>query len=245
MIIMAMLLLPLFSFAKDDVIDGFVARTYSNASRQIMPYRLFMPPGYTKEKQYPLIIWLHGAGGAGRDNVSQISRDQIPGTHTWTKAQNQAKYPSFVLVPQNPGPWVDRLDQLSSALMLVLEILESVKAEFNIDAERIYVAGQSDGGYGTWNLITQRPDLFAAAIPLCGGGDPKTAARIARMPLWVFHGRRDDVIPVNESRKMIEAIQKAGGHPRYTEYPNADHNIWKRTFNEPEIVSWLFAQRLK
>jgi len=94
----------------------------------------------------------------------------------------------------------------------------------------------------TWNLITQRPDLFAAAIPLCGGGDPAGANRIGKMPLWVFHGRRDDVIPVTESRKMVSAIQRAGGRPRYTEYAGVGHDVWKRAFAEPELVSWLFAQ---
>jgi len=208
-----------------------------------MPYRLFIPPGYDAQKQYPLILWLHGAGGAGTDNIAQISDDQIPGTRTWTQPDVQSRYPAFVLVPQNPGPWVEKLDQLSPGMRLVLGVLDSVRAEFNIDGARIYVAGQSDGGYGTWNVITQRPDLFAAAIPLCGGGFPRLAARIAKMPLWVFHGREDDVIPVSESRNMIAAIRKAGGRPRYTEYARIGHDIWERTFSEPQLVPWVFAQR--
>jgi predicted peptidase len=127
-------------------------------------------------------------------------------------------------------------------MLLVLGILDAVKTEFNIDDTRIYVAGQSDGGYGTWNLITQKPDLFAAAIPLCGGGDPVLAGRVAKMPIWVFHGRRDDVIPVTESRRMIAAIQKAGGRPRYTEYAGVGHDVWKRALKDPDLVRWLFAQ---
>ena len=127
-----------------------------------MPYRLFIPPGYDKSKPYPLVLWLHGAGGAGTNNRAQISQDQIPGTHTWTKPQNQAKFPTFVLVPQSPTNWIsDGVESLSPEMLLVLEILEAVRAEFNIDRTRIYVAGQSDGGVGTWNVITQRPDVFA------------------------------------------------------------------------------------
>jgi predicted peptidase len=229
-------------FAAEDNVDGFIARIYRTASGETMPYRLFIPSNYSSEKHYPLVIWLHGAGGAGRDNIGQISEDQVNGTRIWTQSKNQSKYPSFVLVPQNPGNWVDNLDGLTPEMRLVIGILDSVKEQFNIDAARVYVAGQSDGGYGTWNLITQRPDLFAAAMPLCGGGDPRTASRIAQMPVWVFHGRRDDVIPVTESRKMIAAIQKAGGRPRYSEYARIGHDVWKRAFAEPELVSWLFAQ---
>jgi predicted peptidase len=241
-VVLFCMMFSLCSFGADRTIDGFEPYVYRNAHRETMPYRLFVPRGYSSDKPYPLVIWLHGAGGAGEDNRAQISGDQISGTRTWTKPENQAKYPTFVLVPQNPANWVDRLDEMSPGIRLVLEILESVKTRYNIDAARIYVAGQSDGGYGTWNVITQRPDVFAAAIPLCGGGDPQSAVRIAAMPLWVFHGRQDAVIPVTESREMIAAIKKAGGHPRYTEYDRLGHDIWKQTFKERDIVSWLFAQ---
>jgi predicted peptidase len=223
--------------------DGFVARLFRNSARQTMPYRLFVPLNYKQDMQYPLVLWLHGAGGAGTDNRSQISGDQIPGTRTWTKPQNQTKYPAFVLAPQSPTNWVSSgLDRLSGEMFLVLAILEEVRSEFNIDPGRIYVAGQSDGGIGTWNVIIQRPTLFAAAIPLCGGGDSSQAAVIAKLPVWAFHGARDNVISVAESRRMINALQKAGGHPRYTEYGNVGHNVWTRAFAEPELVDWLFAQ---
>ena len=229
--------------AAQDVVDGFVGRIYTNASRQRMPYRLFVPPGYNKENDYPLVIWLHGAGGAGSDNLAQITEDQILGTHTWTRPQNQAKYPAFVLVPQSPTNWVSSgLETLSPEMLLALGITDALKAEFNIDTRRIYVAGQSDGGVGTWNVIMQRPNLFAAAIPLCGAGDPSQAFRIAKMPIWAFHGARDDIIPVTESRKLINAIRKAGGHPRYTEYRSIGHDIWMPVFAEPDLVGWLFAQ---
>jgi hypothetical protein len=118
------------SFAAEDDIDGFVARIYRNASGKTMPYRLFIPQGYSDEKRYPLVIWLHGAGGAGTDNIAQISEDQILGTHTWTEPQNQAKYPAFVLAPQSPGNWVEELNRLSPEMRLLLEILDSVKSEF-------------------------------------------------------------------------------------------------------------------
>jgi predicted peptidase len=228
--------------ALQDDIDGFTARIYRSAAGETMPYRLFIPPGYDTRNPYPLVLWLHGSGGAGTDNIAQISEDQIPGTHIWTEPRTQAQHPAFVLVPQNPGDWVERSDKLSPKMLLVLGMLDSVKSEFNIDVTRIYVAGQSDGGFGTWNLITQRPDLFAAAIPLCGGGEPRFASRVSKMPLWVFHGQRDDVVRVTESRNMVAALRKAGGHPRYTEYARVGHDVWKRAFTESELVPWLFAQ---
>src|ERR1700730_11303924 len=134
-------------------VDGFVPRMHKT-----MPYRLFIPPGYDKTQKYPLILWLHGAGSVGRDNFKQISGASLRGTHTWTAAQVQAKHPAFVLAPQSPGgAWARELP-------FVLEILDSLKTEFSLDGTRIYVAGQSMGGYGTWDFITTMPNLFAAAI---------------------------------------------------------------------------------
>jgi predicted peptidase len=228
--------------AAQNVIDGFVARVYRHGS-QSMPYRLFVPPDYKSDLPYPLVLWLHGAGGAGGDNRAQIRADQTLGTHTWTKPQSQAKHPAFVLVPQSPTNWVSSgLDRLSPEMSLVLSILDTVRAEFNVDADRLYVAGQSDGGMGTWNVIIQRPNLFAAAIALCGGGDASRISAIVNMPIWAFHGSRDKVISVAESRRMINALRRAGGHPRYTEYPNVGHDVWTHAFAEPDLVDWLFAQ---
>ena len=212
-------------------VDGFQARTYKT-----MPYRIFVPGGYDKTRQYPLVLWLHGAGSVGNDNFKQISEASLRGTHTWTTAQVQAKYPAFVLAPQSRnGSW-------TTELPLVLELLDSIKNEFSIDTTRIYIAGQSMGGYGTWDFITTMPNLFAAAIPLCGGGDPARANLIARIPIWAFHGEADPTVPVTESRNMIEAIKKAGGSPRYTEYRGVGHEVWLKAFQEKGLVDWLFAQ---
>ena len=199
-------------------VDGFVARVYKDQSQQAMPYRVFIPKGYDQSQKYPLVLWLHGAGSVGRDNLKQISSASRPGTHIWTTPENQAKHPAFVVAPQCPqsvGCWDDgRTNEPGPHLLLVLKILDSLRTEFSIDSERIYVAGQSMGGYGTWDLITKRPDLFAAAVPLCGGGNVALAAAIRKMPIWAFHGDVDPTVPVEQSRTMIAAIQKAGGNPR-------------------------------
>jgi predicted peptidase len=239
---MAFLVMTMTSLSQDKV-DGFTARVYKNNRREKMPYRLFIPANYDKAKKYPVIIWLHGAGGAGDDNLKQISEDQVAGTRLWTKPEIQSKHPAFVLVPQSIGGWasVSTLE-LSDEERLVLEILNSLKSEFNLDMKRIYLTGQSNGGFGTWDMISKRPDVFAAAIPLCGGGNPLFAASLVSMPIWAFHGDQDSVIPVSETRNMVAAIKKLGGMPRYTEYKGVDHDIWTRTFKEPGLADWLFVQ---
>jgi predicted peptidase len=128
-------------------------------------------------------------------------------------------------------------------MRLALEVLEHVKKTYSIDAERVYVAGQSVGGFAAWNLVAEYPQLFAAAIPVCGGGDETKASRLVATPIWAFHGERDEAVSVERTRNMIEAIRKAGGHPRYTEYKGMDHVIWERVFSEPELLPWVFAQK--
>src|SRR5215831_7400566 len=141
----------------EDAIDGFAARIYRNRQGQSMPYRLFVPPGYNKSEAYPLVLWLHGAGGIGTDNLKQIVDDQVPGTRIWTKPENLAKHPAFVVVPQSSDRWP------ASQLSMVPGILESLESEFPIDPNRMYVLGQSIGGEAAWKLVTDNPHLFAAA----------------------------------------------------------------------------------
>ena len=238
-----------------DMVDGFAARVYRSASGQKTPYRLFVPRAYDSTQQYPLVLWLHGAGGRGRDNRKQIEGDQVAGTRIWTGTDSQIAHPSFVLVPQSPGCWdttgwsancgqtaLTDSNTLSNQLQQVVAILDSLEREFNIDSKRLYIAGQSFGGYGTWNFITKRPEIFAAAIILCGGGDPKLAARASAIPIWSFQGDQDALQIVVSNRAMIDAVTQSGGHPRYTEYPGMNHKIWDRVFSEPELVNWLFSQ---
>jgi predicted peptidase len=212
-------------------VDGFVPGTF-----KAMPYRLFIPANYDKAQRYPLILWLHGSGSVGTDNFKQISGASLRGTHTWIAPAVQSRYPSFVLAPQSrSGSWIVDMQR-------VLDLLDAIKNQYSIDSARIYIAGQSLGGYGTWHYIEARPDLFAAAIPLCGGGDPSRAAVIAKIPVWAFHGADDPTVPVNESRTMIWAIQQAGGSPRYTEYKGVGHEVWFKAFQERGLVDWVFSQ---
>jgi predicted peptidase len=218
-------------------VDGFVARTYQRRPRETMPYRLFIPPGYKKSDEYPLVLWLHGAGGIGDDNLRQIIDDQVPGTRLWTKPENLSRHPTFVLVPQSSARWPQ------VHLSMVLGILDTVRSEFHIDPQRIYVIGQSIGGEAAWRLVTDNPRTFAAAIFVCSiAARPGRAATVANLPVWAFQGSEDRP-GVSASRDMIKKIRKAGGNPRYTEYAGAGHEIWNRVFREPDLVEWLFAQR--
>jgi pimeloyl-ACP methyl ester carboxylesterase len=124
----------------------------------------------------------------------------------------------------------------------VLKLIASLEQQFSIDATRLYLTGLSMGGYGTWALIEGNPKLFAAAVPMSGGGDTSKAASIAQLPIWDFHGTIDPLVPVQQSRDMIAALMAAGGHPKYTEYPNGMHDIWDTAYTEPALLPWIFAQ---
>jgi predicted peptidase len=224
------------SAMSQDKVDGFAARFYRNTYGITMPYRLFTPPEYDKSKRYPLVLWLHGAGGIGSDNLEQIVNDQVAGTHLWTRPDNVKRHPSFVLVPQSSSRWPDA--HLSTAL----EILEAVKADFPIDSNRIYIIGQSIGGEAAWTLVTDHRRVFAAAVFVCSIGASKSRANtVVDLPVWAFQGS-EDAPGVGRTREMIQAIRKAGGNPRYTEYKGAGHEIWNRVFKESGLVDWLFAQ---
>ena len=230
-----------------DSAGAFAPHTYSNARGETLLYQLFMPAGYDRRKQYPLVLWLHGAGGRGSDNQQQLKEGNSPGSTVWTEPGHQARFPAFVVAPQCPSytTWtsIDSEVKPTAQLRLVVELLGRLQSDFSIDAERLYVAGQSMGGFGAWALIAEHPSMFAAAVPLCGGGNEAHAARMARVAIWAFHGELDRSVRPERSRKMIAAVKRAGGAPRYTEYVGDDHAIWDRAFGEPELLPWVFAQR--
>jgi len=226
--------------------QGFVEKAHTNARGETMPYLLFVPEGYDKTKSYPLVLWLHGGGTRGNNLKLLLGHGDQHGIGFLARADNQAKYPSFIIAPQCP---INRLwgnsesDQPTAEMRMALEILDQVQTDYSVDSRRLYVMGMSLGGYGTWDAIIRRPTTFAAALPICGGGDPSKAALIAKTPIWAFHGDEDELVNVSKSRSMIAALKKAGGQPRYSEYKGVGHNSWERAFKEPDFSSWLFAQR--
>ena len=242
----AALLLPNRAFTTQGTV--FLSKIYQNSSGGRIPYRLFIPQSYDKRKKYPLLLWLHGGAGRGSDNLKQISGGNMIGSHVWTLPENQSKHPCFVVAPQCPENemWATiETAKSTGQLRLVLELLQDLEGTFSLDTRRFYVTGQSLGGFGTWSLISERPDMFAAAIPVCGGGDERAAPKLTKVSTWAFHGEKDEAVSVERSRKMVAAIRQAGGMPKYTEYKSAGHVIWDRVFTEPELLTWVFAQNRK
>lgn len=242
----AIILPAMAAAAYQPPLERYAARVHKNEKGEKMPYRLFVPKNYDPAQKYPLILWLHGARGRGTDNKRQISGANAWATTVLSSDENQAQYPAIIVAPQCPrrrlwDQW--STPTLSREFRQVMEILEALQQEFSIDEQRIYIAGESMGGFGTWMFIIKRPNLFAAAVPMCGGGNPSDVHKVVHLPIWVFHGKADRTVPVRRSRQMVEALRKAGGQPIYTEYPKVKHDVWKRAFAEPELIPWLFSQK--
>src|SRR6185503_7535500 len=180
------------------------------------------------------------------DNPKQIQGGNGYLIDFFTQAGSQTPYPAFVVAPQSAGGgWIERpflKPAPSRQLRMVVDLIGDLRRSYNIDDSRLYVAGQSLGGFGTFAIVAEFPKLFAAGVPLCGGADESKVLSIIKTPLWVFHGEKDAAVPVDFSRRIVAAIKKAGGNVKYTEYPGAGHNIWLKVVNEPELLSWLFAQ---
>jgi predicted peptidase len=221
------------------------AKTFTNARGESLPYRLFMPANYDRRKKYPLIVFLHGSGGLGNDNLKQLQLGNLYLIDRFTQSETQSRYPAFVVAPQSIGEgWVAANDRItpSRQLRLAVELIDELRRTYSIDSGRLYVAGQSLGGFGTFAIISAYPRMFAAGIPLCGGGDESKAAQYKGTALWVFHGEKDESVPVANSRQMVAAIKKAGGQAEYTEYPGEGHSIWTIVAKEPDLLLWLFSQ---
>lgn len=228
--------------------DGFIAGIHHGKNGETMKYRLFVPPGYDPLQPYPIVLWLHNAAARGTDNLAQISETNYLGAHAWTTGENSQKYHAFVLAPQasDTNGWSKpRGRETPPDLRMALEILDAVEAKYHIDRERVYVAGESMGGEGVWRALATDPHRFAAAVALCGYGETWEIPHIAKIPVWVFQGEMDPVVEVHRARDWVAELKKAGGSPKYTEYPDIEHNVWDIAFNEPTLVDWLFSHRRK
>ncbi|CAN5283023.1 hypothetical protein BH09BAC6_BH09BAC6_06600 [soil metagenome] len=220
----------------------FEARTFVNGKGDTLFYRLLKPLNYDPKKKYPLVVCLPYGGQPGTDKIRQI--EGAAAAELLTTDSNRKKYPAFIFVPNCPnGSGWGGIPNYPSVDTLVYKAISSLDKEPGIDVKRRYVTGLSGGGYGTWNFICTRPDMFAAAIPVCGGGNPKLASKIVHVAVWAFHGENDRNVRVSGSRDMIKAMKKAGGNPRYTEYPDKGHNIWENVSITPGLFDWLFAQK--
>jgi predicted peptidase len=200
-------------------------------------YLLYLPEGYDKNgKSWPLLLFLHGAGESGND-LAKIKKHGPP------KLIEAGKdFPFIVVSPQSERFGWD--PQTLNAL------LDDIVAHYKVDQDRIYVTGLSMGGFGTWALAAAHPDRFAAIVPICGGGNRSDARRLKDLPIWVFHGAKDKTVPPSRSESMVKALKAAGApEVRFTLYPEAGHDSWTETYDNPEVYQWLLqhsrAQRKK
>ena len=215
-----------------------------------LPYRLRLPAELAPGARYPLVVHLHGAGSRGTNNVAQLNMGPTQ-FDAWARKRGV----EYILVaPQCPAgqKWVDtpwgnishRMnDKPTAYLSMALDIVDDVIRKYPVDKSRVYVMGISMGGYATWEVLQRRPELFAAAIPMCGGGDDKLAWKIRDVPIWAFHGSADTVVPVCRSRQMVAALWSVDGNIRYREYPGVGHACWTSTLADASVFEWLFSQR--
>jgi len=260
-------------------VDKFLKRSHS-FSGTTLPYRLCLPDFYDPQQKYPLVLALHGAGERGTDNQIHINVHRM--ATSWADSANQKKHPCFVVAPQCPedNRWVDndwsegefRMSDIptSNEMLTVVDLLDSLTKEFSVDTNRFYITGLSMGGYGTWDMITRYPNMFAAAIPMSGGGDSTRVERIKHIPIWAFHGEKDSTVPVEGSRSMISALERQGleavythchkgdcsgmseeeiaaaiengARLLYTEWQGLDHVMWAQSYDYPYLFPWVFAQ---
>ncbi len=194
-------------------------------------YLLYLPPNYEAQTSWPLILFLHGRGERGND-LSLVQKHGLP-----KRLTDGDHFPFIIVAPQCPpgSYWTEELDALNV-------LLDHVIASYSVDENRVYLTGLSMGGRGVWNLAGRYPQRFAAIAPICAGAHPWAAQeRLGSVPVWIFHGGADPVVPASESEKMAEYLQAAGGDVRLTIYPGVDHDSWTITYNNPELYEWFLS----
>jgi predicted peptidase len=197
-----------------------------------LKYLLYLPKSYgeKKDQKWPLMLFLHGAGERGSD-ISLVKKHGPP------KLIDQGKeYPFIVVSPQCPTNnwWPEQVEAL-------VALLDDVQSKYAVDADRVYLTGLSMGGFGTWTLACRYPERFAAITPICGGGDRYLVSRLKNVPVWVFHGAKDPTVPLQASTDMVDALKRAGGDVQLTVYPEAGHDSWTETYNNPKLYEWFLS----
>lgn len=212
-------------------------QTVHNFSKEIKVtvsanYLLYLPKDYSENNEsYPLVLFLHGAGERGND-LEKVKVHGLP------RLINEGKeFPFIVVSPQCPEEVFWSTDVLSA-------LLDEIEANYRVDKNRIYVTGLSMGGHGTWSLALAEPNRFAAIAPVCGWSVPSVACTIKHLPIWVFHGAKDDVVPISASEIMVERLKSCDGNVKFTVYPEANHDSWTETYNNEELYKWFLEQSL-
>lgn len=254
------LLLFVFSFLTTETtlaqdLSLFEKQTFINKG-DTLQYRILLPENFDASKKYPLLLFLHGAGERGNDNEQQLTH----GAKLFLKDSVRKQFPAIIIFPQCPENNYWSNVKISSVgdnrtfnfqvdgdptlpLALTQKMLKDYIKKGNVNTKKVYIMGLSMGGMGTFEMLWRNPKQFAAAIPICGGARPETVSKYAKKTaVWIFHGAKDAVVPVDFSRTMYKALQDAGCDVKYTEYPEVNHNSWDNAFAEPTLLTWLFSQ---
>ena len=220
--------------------SDYQRQTFKGKGDQVLDYGWLTPLQPKAGEKYPLVICLHGSGGS------------VKASTVLARLTMREKYPAFVMVPEaeRPFTWAKTdvirrpgIENMPEKLPVLIEtILSLVKSE-RIDPVRIHITGQSMGGVGSWGAIVQHPEIFAAAVPVCGAWKVDDVPKMLSVPVWAFHGEKDPTVPVKFSRDLTAAITQAGGRAKYTEYPGVGHDSWSKAYDDAEMWQWLFSQR--
>jgi len=198
--------------------------------RVTLDYLLFLPEGYDEKDSWPLMLFLHGAGERG-DDLELVKKHGPPKI-----VETNKDFPFILVSPQCKAKrWWESLE--------LTALVDQIVAKYKVDEDRIYVTGLSMGGFGTWSLAAYTPNRFAAIAPICGGGEPYWAKRFAHVPARVFHGAKDPVVALERSQEMVDALAKHDGNVKLTVYPEAGHDAWTETYDNPELYDWLLQQK--
>ncbi len=242
--------------------SAYQKKEWISSKGDTLRYRLLLPDGYDSTKMYPFVLFLHGAGERGNDNTKQL----VNGSKLFLLPDVRKNYPAIVVFPQCDSlsfwsnvkfkmndtikKWefdFQENGEPTKAMGLLLEWLPVLDKKYPSLPQQRYIMGLSMGGMGTFEMVRRKPGYFAAAIPICGGAHPKTAAAMKKTDFWIFHGQKDDVVPWQLSEQMVNAFAALYDHPEveFTLYADANHNSWDRAFAEPELLSWLFNKKNK
>ncbi len=246
---MLFLTVPLTASAKGDINEVATFNTYKN-DNTVLPYRLILPDNYDDNKTYPLIFFFHGAGERGNDNKLQFF-------HLVQYIYDNAPEDCIIVAPQCPvnnqwvdTPWIsgaystDTVKE-SNEMAAVMELLDNLEAKYSVDEDRIYAIGLSMGGFATWDIITRHNDVIAAAIPICGGGDPSKAELLKETPIFTFHAVNDTSVPYQGTKQTVDAIKAVGGTKiEYTQYTTGGHGIWNQAIQTKGLLEKLFNCKL-
>lgn len=221
------------------IFEDRVTEDWEKMEFESLKFRFYGDKKMRSKKRYPVLIYLHGKGSGGTDNEKQLNGF----VRNFAGGKFYRKNPAFILAPQCPD---DNKGWRGEYLEDVIGLIKTAIEELPVDEDRVYITGVSMGGFGTWSALAKDPDLFAAAVPVCGGGNPATAKSIKKIPIWTHHGAADPVVSVEFTRKMVEALEKVRGDIKYTEYDEASgikHNAWTPCYGNPKVFEWMFEQR--